>query len=143
LRCTEAELVSLPSFLETEFVPSDQAEDDFGDKYEGDAFMLWPYRFPEDDRALIDVEQVPPGELAIPRGIAVKATDGHVGHVDEFLINPETGHITHLILGEGHLWGRKEVTIPVSAIKRIEEDGVYLKLDKEGIKQLPTIPLKK
>jgi uncharacterized protein YrrD len=143
LRCTQAEVLRLPTFLETEFVPSEQAEDYLRERYEGDAFMLWPYRSPEDDMALVDVEQVPPGELAIPRGTAVKATDGHVGHVDEFLINPETGHITHLILGEGHLWGHKEVMIPVSAIKQIEEDGVYLQLDKESIKQLPAIPLKK
>lgn len=143
LRCTQAELLRLPTFLETEFVPSEQVEDYLGERYEDAAFMLWPYRSPEDAMALVDVEQIPPDELAIPRGTAVKATDGHVGHVDEFLINPETGYITHLILGEGHLWGRKEVMIPVSALKQIEADVVYLQLDKERIEQLPTLPLKK
>jgi hypothetical protein len=39
---------------------------------------------------------------------------------------------------EGHLWGKKEVTIPVSAIDRIEEDTVYLKLDKKAVESLPS-----
>jgi hypothetical protein len=39
---------------------------------------------------------------------------------------------------EGHLWGKKEVAIPVSAIDRIEADTVYLKLDKKSIASLPS-----
>jgi len=45
--------------------------------------------------------------------------------------------ITHLILREGHLWGQKEVTIPLNQIERIEDDTVYLKLRKEEIEKLP------
>jgi hypothetical protein len=41
---------------------------------------------------------------------------------------------------EGHLWGQKEITIPVSAIARVEEDTVYLKLDKAGVEALPAVP---
>ena len=54
-----------------------------------------------------------------------------------------TGHISHLILMEGHLWGKKEVAIPVSAIDRIEEDTVYLKLDKEAVESLPSEPVRR
>jgi hypothetical protein len=73
------------------------------------------------------------------RGARVEATDGHVGRVDEFLVDPMDGHITHLVLREGHLWGEKYVTISVSQIARLEEDAVYLKLDKQSIEALPTI----
>ena len=66
-----------------------------------------------------------------------------VGRVDEFLVDRETEHITHLVLREGHLWGQKDVTIPVSEIERIEEDTVYLKLDKEEIERLPSIPVRR
>jgi len=43
----------------------------------------------------------------VRRGTRVEATDGHVGHVDEFVVNPENGHITHSVMREGHLWGKK------------------------------------
>ena len=67
----------------------------------------------------------------------------NVGQVDEFLVDPVSGHITHLILRKGHLWGQKDVTIPVSEIARVEEDTVYLKLTKEQIEALPTIPVRR
>jgi sporulation protein YlmC with PRC-barrel domain len=73
----------------------------------------------------------------------VEATDGHVGQVDEFLVDPTNEHITHLVLREGHLWGQKDVTIPVSQIDRIEQDVVYLKLDKHGIEKLPSVPVRR
>jgi sporulation protein YlmC with PRC-barrel domain len=73
----------------------------------------------------------------------VEATDGKVGRVDEFLINPKTDHITHLVLREGHPWGRKDVTIPVSQIDHYKENTVYLKLDKHGIEALPAIPVRR
>jgi sporulation protein YlmC with PRC-barrel domain len=86
---------------------------------------------------------VPPGELAVRRRAHVKAIDGRVGQVDEFLVDPVSEHITHLILREGHLWGQRDVTVPVSEIARIEEDTVHLKLTKAQIEALPTIPLRR
>jgi hypothetical protein len=47
------------------------------------------------------------------------------------------------VLREGHLWGQKDVTIPVSQIERIEEDAVHLKLDKRSIEALPAIPVRR
>jgi sporulation protein YlmC with PRC-barrel domain len=72
----------------------------------------------------------------------VQARDGHVGRVDEFLVDPTNGHITHLIMREGHLWGQKNVTIPVSEIDHIDEDTVHLKMDKREIELLPAIPIR-
>ena len=87
--------------------------------------------------------QIPPGELAVRRGTRVQATDGDVGHVDEFVVNPENGHITHLVMREGHLWGKKEVMIPLSAMGDTRDDTVFLKIDKHQIEALPTIPVKR
>jgi hypothetical protein len=66
-----------------------------------------------------------------------------VGRVDEFLVNPENEHITHLVMREGHLWGQKDVTVPVSAIDHFDEDTVYLKLNKQEIEALPTIAVRR
>jgi len=60
--------------------------------------------------------QIPLGELAVRRGTRIEATDGYVGKVDEFVINPENDHITHLVMREGLLWGKKDVIIPLSAM---------------------------
>ncbi len=137
LRCTSRELEGMESFVETRFVETLVPD------YMSGSYMAWPYVIPEPMMMPIDYEQSPPGELAIRRGARVEAADGHVGRVDEFLVNPANGHITHLVLREGHLWSPKEVTIPVSQIDRIEEDTVYLKLDKHSIGALPAIPIRR
>lgn len=82
--------------------------------------------------------QIPHGELAMQRGTRVEATDGYVGKVDEFVINPKNGHITHLVMREGHLWGQKDVIIPLSGMGDTREDTVFLKLNKSQVESLPT-----
>jgi hypothetical protein len=42
---------------------------------------------------------------------------------------------------EGHLWGQKDVSIPVGQIDRYQDNTVYLKLDKHAIEVLPTITI--
>ncbi len=76
----------------------------------------------------------------IQPGSVVTASDGDVGRVDEFVVDPTNEHITHLVLREGHLWGKKDVTIPVANIDRFEDNVVYLNLTKEEVEKLPTIP---
>jgi len=128
LNCTRQDLSKLPLFNEVEFIPSGSS-------------MMWPYATPGAGFIEIDREHVPANELAVRRGASVEATDGHVGRVDEFLINPIDNAITHLVLREGHLWGQKNITIPMSQIGRIEENTVWLKLDKHSIETLPAIPI--
>jgi uncharacterized membrane protein len=66
-----------------------------------------------------------------------------VGVVSELGAADVGADASHFVLQEGHLWGKKVVTLPLSAIDRVEGDTVYLKLDKEAIEKLPTIPLKR
>ena len=51
----------------------------------------------------VKYRQIPSGELAVRRGICIEAKDGYVGKVEEFVVNPENGHITHMVMREGHL----------------------------------------
>ena len=139
LRCTRRQLAILKPFLEIEY---DQYDRPYF-AYEVDEYRLWPYVTTEALPIPIELERIPPGELAIHRGSQVRASDGRIGRVNEFLVDPGSGHITHLVLREGHLWGQKDVTIPVSEIDRIEEDEVYLKLNKHGIEQLPAISVRR
>ena len=87
----------------------------------------------------VEHEAIPAGGIAVPKGAGVFATDGHVGKVDDLLVEKESGRITHLILLEGHLWGKKDVSIPVNRIDRYEDGNVYLKIDKNEVEGLPVI----
>ena len=44
--------------------------------------------------------------------------------------------MTHVLLQEGHLWGRKEVSIPISAVTSVN-DGIRLNLTKKQVEDLP------
>jgi hypothetical protein len=44
--------------------------------------------------------------------------------------------VTHVLLREGHLWGHKDVAIPVSAVASLD-DGVWLNITKKQVQELP------
>jgi len=147
LRCSKAELEKMDPFVKTKIIEEKLPEmisSYTGGTYGAGSFSYLPYVTPA-MTVQIPVEhlQIPPGELAVTRGTRVEATDGFVGKVDEFVVNPENGHITHLVMREGHLWGKKDVIIPLSALGDTREDTVFLKLNKQQIESLPTFPLKR
>ena len=86
---------------------------------------------------------IPRGELAVHRGMHVHASDGHVGTVDELVVDSEGEIITHLLMRKGHLWGKKDIAIPVSDIEEIYSDTVNLKVDKKSVKEYPIVPVKR
>ena len=90
----------------------------------------------------VEHEAVPAGGLIVHKGAKVFATDGHAGKVDDFLVEKKTGRITHLILLEGHLWGKKDISVPVNQVDRYEDGNIYLKIDKSGVEALPVIDMK-
>ncbi len=148
LKCTKQEFSGQEEFVHTEYikstVPPLLAEPPyFGPPFSYGRYSL-PYAVPAaSGYVTVHHKRIPAGELAVRRGAHVKATDGRIGQVDEFLLDPATQHITHLILREGHLWGQRDVVIPVSDIDHIEEDVVLLKLDKRGVEALPAIPIRR
>jgi hypothetical protein len=90
--------------------------------------------------ARITVEDVVPvGEAEVRPGDPVYALDGEIGQVHGFVVDPDDRQVTHVLLREGHLWGRKEVAIPVSAMTRADE-GIRLNLTKKQIEELPPVP---
>ncbi len=150
LSCTASELAKQAHFVGTRFVKMENHEAEalsflpqyFGSYNQG--MVLWPYvtpAMPDEQYIPIQYQAIPPEDLAVARGAHVEATDGRIGRVDEFVVDDKSGHITHLVLREGHLWGKREIAIPVSEIDRIEEDVVYLKLDKQAVDELPPVPV--
>jgi hypothetical protein len=91
------------------------------------SMMYHPYRTAEAGAA----EEQHAVDLAVSKGVKVLATD------------PETHHVTHLVLRQHNIFDKWIVTIPVSEIERADPDYVVLKIDKAAIKELPTVTLKR
>ncbi len=91
-------------------------------------------------RTPIVVDRVPAGEVEVRRGESVIATDGPIGKVAGLAVDPTDHYVTHVLLDEGHLWGKKTVAIPIGAVKRIE-GGVHLDLSKDDVRDLPPVQL--
>jgi hypothetical protein len=105
LCCSKAELEKMDPFIKTEFVEkmvSDTLGYNGGIYGMGSAYYM-PYVTPGIMVEMpVEHMQIPPGELSVRRGTRVEATDGYVGRVDEFVVNPKNCHITHLVMREGH-----------------------------------------
>lgn len=139
LSCTRDEFARLEAFSQTDFIYADLPQH----ATDPNLTMLWPYVVPV--KRIVDdkIRRIPPGELAVRRGARVRATDGWVGRVDEFVVGPVSGNITHIVLREGHPWKENDITIPVTHIERIEEKVVHLNLDKKSIANIPSVPVKR
>jgi sporulation protein YlmC with PRC-barrel domain len=87
----------------------------------------------------VTFDRVPAGEVAVRRGEHVHASDGPIGSIQGLVIDPADHHVTHVLLQEGHLWGRKEVAIPIGAVEEVAEDGVRLGLSKDQVRELPAV----
>jgi sporulation protein YlmC with PRC-barrel domain len=85
-------------------------------------------------------DNVPDGEIEIRRGEPVHATDGEIGRVQGLVIDPSDHRVTHVLLDEGHLWGKKTVTIPIEAVANVDV-GVRLTLTKDQVRDLPPVDL--
>jgi sporulation protein YlmC with PRC-barrel domain len=89
------------------------------------------------DQPLMVNHAVPLGESEVERHEHVYAVDGAIGQVEGFVVD-SAEHVTHVILQEGHLWGRKQVAIPVSAVTSVA-DGIRLNITKEQVGNLPPV----
>jgi uncharacterized protein YrrD len=140
LRCNQSDLSGMQAFEETDFIGAGQLISAL--PYDS-PFQVWPYGMYDAMPIPLEHDRIPVGEVVIHRGTPVEATDGQIGKVDEFLVDPKNDSITHLVLREGHLWGKRDVTIPVSDIENITDNAIYLKLDKKSLEKLPTVPVER
>jgi hypothetical protein len=76
--------------------------------------------------------------VAVRRGQHVHATDGDIGLVEGLVIDPRNHHVTHVLLQEGHLLGRKDVAIPITAVTDLQ-DGIRLHITKQQVRDLPPV----
>lgn len=124
---------------ETHFLPGIEGE---FDTYDPEQVLLWPY-FGGNTTVPVTVDALPPGEVAVRRGQEVQAGGGRVGEVEGLIVDPGHHRVTHLLLKEGHVFSHKDVAIPVSAVEKVEDDTVKVKLTKQEISALPAVDFKR
>jgi sporulation protein YlmC with PRC-barrel domain len=87
-------------------------------------------------------ENIPAGELSLAPGMEIDASDGKVGELDEIVLDPSSGKITHLLAKEGPFWRRKEVLIPVPSVMSVDGQAIHLRMDKKTVSQMPAVAMK-
>jgi hypothetical protein len=136
LECTHSDLANMEPFVKTRYVARSHPE--YAD-YQSGEYMAPYATHAADSSSVQEYEAIPLGELAVHRELSVLATDGPIGHVGEFIINPATDKVTHIVLQEGHLWHKREIAVPVGEIASQNEDAIRLKLDKSAVEALPNL----
>ena len=149
LRCTKGEFENLDPAEDTQIIPASDAYGGYGAGQVG----YMPYYGLEGggmavpgigggygsiEPQVVATDSVPLGEVEIRRGDCVQATDGDIGRVQGLVIDPGSRHVTHVLLQEGHLWGKKEVAIPIGAVASTR-DGIQLKISKREVQDLPPV----
>jgi len=139
LRCKSADFEKLERAEEIRFLPGSGAYEG----YSPEQVLSWPYYGLGGGLAVGSaqpqiVDKIPLGEVDVRRGQPVHATDGEIGRVQGLVVDRSDHHVTHVLLQEGHLWGRKEVAIPIGAVARIE-DGIRLTITKKDVEDLPPV----
>jgi len=139
LNCTKAEVKKMTSFIITHFVQESYS----GKAYQSQDAYTYEYVVNDTGYDKFQEENIPDGELALYPGMHIKSKDDDkVGKLDQLVLDPESGDITHLLMREGHLWGQKDVAIPVSEVEFCDAETIYLKLDKAAVKALPAVKIK-
>lgn len=147
LRCTRAEVdgfatIRESAYLRTGELPRDDPDWDIGVE---DVLAMPYYTTPDigvypalEEPFMMMYDRVPKGEAEIRRSSAVVSADEHhLGTVEALVVDGE--EITHFVLERGHMWGRRDVTIPIGVVAKVESDTVTLRISKDDVGGLPTV----
>jgi sporulation protein YlmC with PRC-barrel domain len=148
IACTRGEFDDFESVLEFSYVsldefPAGDADSDVGVEtvismplYGAEEFGDYPGEY--GSSVGLAYHRIPKGEAEVRRSSAVISADGHqIGCACGFVIYD--GRVTHVVLEHGHLWGTRDVTIPIDAVDTIETDELTLSISKEDVSALPAV----
>jgi sporulation protein YlmC with PRC-barrel domain len=83
-------------------------------------------------------DRIPAGEAELRHSTPIRSTDGdYVGEMGGFLVD-NVGKISDLVIERGHLWRRREVTIPIALVTQVQTDAVTINLSKADVRSLPS-----
>ena len=137
LNCTRSDVAGMQPFVVSRLIQQSPAGSPYASSYASQ------YVFNDTSYENVEEQEIPEGALAVVSGMSVSASDGPIGKLDELVLDANTGRITHLQMREGHLWGKKDVVIPIAEFGYLDGDTIHLKLDKKTVKALPAIKVKR
>ena len=72
------------------------------------------------------------------RGFHIQATDGGVGHVDDFLVD-ESWAVRYLVVDTSNWPGGKSVLIPASAVEKVDspDKKIFVKMTRAEVANSP------
>ena len=147
LGCTADQFEQLESAEETQYVPGSSAYPLFGPTqfitapyYTSDVSILGD-EVPFTAQTVTADAPLPTADDVAVHSVTVHATDGKVGHVEGLVIDPRTHQVTHVLLQEGHLWGHKDIAIPMALVRDVNEDDLRLTVTKQDVGDLPPVPV--
>jgi sporulation protein YlmC with PRC-barrel domain len=79
--------------------------------------------------------------LSRVQGFHILATDGEIGHVDDFLVDADHCQIRYLVVDTSNWIGGKWVAIPIQAVTGIDwaERLIRVGLSRERVKESPNL----
>lgn len=144
LNCDSAAFEDLEVAEEIQFMPGSVGHATYGPR---ETLTLPYYGFGLADRTAaadaglaVTRDALPLGEVGVHRGDCVHAADGEIGVVKGLIIERQTHNVTHVLLQEGHLWGRRDVAIPICSVTAFE-GGIRLNISRDAVQSLPPVVL--
>ena len=79
--------------------------------------------------------------LSLIQGFHVHATDGHIGHIDDFLIDESSWQIRYLVVDTSNWLGGKWVAVAPSFVTRVDRSNqeVHVALTRAEIRDSPNM----
>ena len=147
---TKKQIEDSPS-LDSDKPISRQFEESYNGYYEWPMYWNGPSMwgdYPYIERNRGKSREVNPGGKAwdhhlrstsVVSGYNIQASDGEIGHVDDFVIDDETWAIRYLVIDTVNWWPGKKVLISPRWIERVswDQSKVFVNLTRDSIKQTP------
>jgi hypothetical protein len=75
------------------------------------------------------------------RRFHIHATDGEIGHVEEFLLDADTWNVRYLVVDTGNWIGGRSVLISSNVVDRVDspKEEVFVRLTRDQIEHSPSV----
>jgi hypothetical protein len=75
------------------------------------------------------------------QGFHIHATDGEIGHVEEFLVDENSWSVKYLVVDTGNWIGGRSVLISAAVVERIDSpnEEIRVKLSRQQIEASPSV----
>jgi uncharacterized protein YrrD len=94
-----------------------------------------------DDEAMPEVADERLDSVKTTSGYHIRARNGEIGHVDDFLIGQDSWRIRYLLVDTSNWIGGRSVIVSSDAVERVdkEDNQIYVAADRDVIKNAPEL----